>query len=220
MGKNNLNILVCLPTYNEVESIEKMIARIRKENFAIIVTDGGSNDGTKEKAIEMGIHIMERQGKKKGFGMRQALTYAWEKGVEVIVFIDCDMTYPVDRIRDLVGLMNGYDMVVGARKMSKIKLANRMANYMFTGFINFLYGSGLKDSQSGLRAMRVERFKDIITADGFDVEAQISCKALGRHYRIGELEVDYHPRLGKSKVVITDAFIILLRIIKCRFGKT
>jgi glycosyltransferase involved in cell wall biosynthesis len=217
MTGNYPNVIVCLPAYNEVESIERMIDGIRKEKFYVIVTDGGSTDGTKEKALAKNVDVLERPGKGKGYGMRQAIHYAYEKGYEIIVFLDCDMTYPIDRIKDMLAVINGVDMVVGARNYNRMPFLYKLANLFFTSLVNILNGTNLKDTQSGMRALRINKFLDFITVESIEVEIELSVKAIRRKYVTRELPVDYYERSGKSKIFFWDAFVIVYRIISCRF---
>jgi glycosyltransferase involved in cell wall biosynthesis len=212
------NVVVCLPAYNEVESIERMIDGIRKENFEVIVTDGGSTDGTKEKTLAKGVPLLERPGKGKGYGMRQAIHYASEKGYEIIVFLDCDMTYPIERIKDLIAEMGDADMVVGARNYNMMPLVYKLVNLFFTSLVNMLNSGNYKDTQSGMRAMRVDKFLDFITVEGIEVEIEISSKAMQKNYLTRELLIDYYQRVGKSKIHFWHAFSITYRIIVCRFS--
>lgn len=217
MSSSYPNVIVCLPAYNEVESIERMIDGIRNENFEVIVTDGGSTDGTKEKALAKGAVVLERPGKGKGYGMRQAIAYAAAKKYEIIVFLDCDMTYPIDRIKDLVVAMTQTDVVIGVRDYSKMNLPVRIANMFFTSLMNLFFSAKWRDTQSGFRALRTDKFKDVLTIEGLDVEIQITSIAWLRQFRIEEIPIDYSERWGNTKVSVWLVVKILCTIIKCRF---
>jgi glycosyltransferase involved in cell wall biosynthesis len=214
---NKTGTLICLPTYNEVACVREMINSIKAIGFEVFVTDGGSDDGTRDIVTELGITMLDRPGQGKAAGMRQAIQYAHRKEVQILGFIDCDMTYPVNRIPDLLDLLSECDMAVGARNMLAIKQPNRMGNYFFTGLINFLYGSALKDTQSGLRLIRVNKYADLLNAKGMDLEAEITCKSLSMGMKIMELDIDYHERVGETKIRLLDGLPILFRILYERF---
>ena len=216
--ETGLRTLVCLPAYNEELAIAGMIASIREQGWEVMVSDGGSADRTVEIAEKLDVMVLSRPGKGKGFGMSQSLKYAFSLGYDVAVFIDCDGTYPVLQIKHLVEKISDCDMAVGARKMQSIVLLNRAANYLFTGLINILFTARLKDTQSGLRALRVNKFQNFISATSFDVEAELTCKAIKKGYAIKEVVIDYYPRIGKSKVAFKDAFLILFRILRCKIA--
>lgn len=212
-------VLICLPTYNEEAAIPQMIEQLRQTGYAFMVTDGGSKDATCQIARSAGLTVLERPGKGKGAGIKQAIQYALEQQFTHLVTIDCDLTYPVNRIPDLVAAATDKDMVIAARNMQKVKWLNRQANYLFTFAINLLYNGRYHDTQSGLRIIKLETFKGLVTADNFDIETELSCKSLALNLKVGEIQVDYFERVGVSKVSIADAFLILYRILYWRFKK-
>lgn len=212
-----MRVLVCLPTYNEEAAIAEMIQQLKQTGYAFIITDGGSEDATCKIAKQAGIPVLERPGMGKGAGVKQAIQYAHTNNFTHLVTIDCDLTYPVDRIHDLVEAAKDKDMVIAARNMQKIKWLNRQANYLFTFAINLLYGGYFHDTQSGMRIIKLEAFNGLVTVDNFDIETELSCKALALKLKVGEIQVGYYDRIGESKVSITDAFVILYRIFYCLF---
>jgi glycosyltransferase involved in cell wall biosynthesis len=77
---------VIIPTYNEISYIEDAVNSVR---FAdeIIVIDSFSNDGTKEKAVELGCIVLER--KFDNFSEQKNHAIAIAKG-DWILFVDAD----------------------------------------------------------------------------------------------------------------------------------
>jgi glycosyltransferase involved in cell wall biosynthesis len=212
------SIVVWLPTLNEELCVREMVTQIRNLGYDVYVTDAGSTDDTVSICDTIEVKVFSRPGKGKGFGLRQALNESHKLGYEKIVFIDCDMTYPVDAISEMVNFSNGFQQIIAARQFSKIVFLNRLANILLTGAINLLYGSSLSDTQSGLRLLDIQSFLKIAPAEGFDIEAEFTCYALKNKYLIKEISIDYFPRTGKSKSGVKDAFVILARIIRCRFS--
>lgn len=212
-----IKTLVCLPAYNEEQSVGVMIKQINDLGFEVIVSDAGSTDKTVEIARSLGAVVVFRNKPGKGSGMQSALRYAQQYSYEGLLFIDCDETYPVQDIPKLVAAAEAYDMVVGARKMELIEPHRRLANYFFVTLINVLYGASYKDINSGMRLLKVDKYLPVVDADKFDVEAQISCRTnrLGLTYL--EIPIDYADRMGDSKVGIKDAFDTIWRILKERF---
>ena len=71
-----------------------------------------------------------------------------------------------------------------------------------------------------MRLLKVNKFYGLLDAEGFDLEAQISIRALKKDYKIKEVPINFMERHGgKSKIKISDGFLILSRIIKERFIK-
>jgi len=59
----------------------------------------------------------------------------------------------------------------------------------------------------------------LLNANGFDIEAQITIKAIKNKFKIKEIPIKYKERLGQSKIRIKDGFLILSRIIKERLSR-
>ena len=204
--------LVCLPTYNEIKSIDAMADRIGAIGLDFIICDQDSTDGTIERARERGIPVYPRDGFGKGWGVRKALEAARERGCDVLVMIDCDCTYFPEDIPAVLAGMEDRDMIVGIRSMRDVRFSHRLVNHIHTGLVNRLFGGRFHDINSGLRAMRVEKFAGVLTAEGFDIEAQITANAARNGWRIGEVPVRYGTRIGRSKIRARDTFRIIRRI--------
>lgn len=212
-----MKTLVCLPTKNEAQSIESMIKRIKALGFKPFVIDENSKDGTIEIAKKNKVKVYQRDGLGKGFGVRKALQVAKKHGYDILVLIDCDTTYPPEEIPKLLKHIPKYDMVVGVRPLSKIKLLHRLPNLFHTMLINLLYNGHLKDINSGLRAIKISKMP-MLSAQGFDIEAQMSIRALKKGLKIKEIPINFRrKRKGKEKIRIKDGFVILWRIIKEKF---
>lgn len=212
-----MKTLVCLPTYNEIKSVEAMIDRIRAINLDIILCDQDSTDGTIEKAKLKGIEVYRRDGYGKGWGFHKALKVAKDKGYDVLVMIDCDCTYLPEDIPSLLDFIEDRDMVVGRRNMKSIQFSHRLVNIAHTQLINLLFGCRLGDINSGLRAMRVNSFFGLLSAKGFDIEAEISSVAAKKRFRVKEVPIRYEKRVGRSKIRASDTFEIINRILMVKF---
>ena len=62
-------------------------------------------------------------------------------------------------------------------------------------------------------AIRVARFRGLLTGAGFDIEAQISCAAAREKMKVAELPCGYVKRVGESKIRAWDTWVILKRIL-------
>jgi len=212
-----MKTIVCLPTFNEIKSVEVMIDRVKKAGLDVMLCDQGSTDGTIEKALSKNVPVYQRDGFGKGWGIRKALDVTVDKGYDILVMIDCDCTYYPEDIPLLLKDADTYDMIVGIRNMKDIQFSHRLVNMLHTFLINLFFVARLKDINSGLRAMRAEKFAGILDAEGFDIEAQISAKAARRRFKIAEVPIRYTKRVGKSKIRAGDTFRIINRILLERF---
>jgi dolichol-phosphate mannosyltransferase len=105
MGKN----LVIIPTYNEIENIDKMVRTVfaLPREFELLIVDDGSPDGTAAKVKELQkefpnkLHIEERKGK-LGLGTAYIHGFKWAltRGYDFIFEMDCDFSHnPADLVR-------------------------------------------------------------------------------------------------------------------------
>ncbi|MBI2140846.1 glycosyltransferase [Candidatus Woesearchaeota archaeon] len=218
-----MKAVVCLPTRNEKDSIQPMIDSIKKLRLPLFISDENSTDGTQEIARKNHVRVFQRDGKGKGYGMRKAVEVARQLGYDVLVTIDCDCTYPAGKITDLLkAIEGGADMVIAVRNMKNIRPLHRLPNKIHTLAINILFfrffgrRNWLHDINSGMRAFRLGRIRPF-RSKGFDIEAEITVRAIKDGLKIAEIPVEYEKRVGESKIRIKDGFTILMRIIKERF---
>ena len=209
--------VVCLPTRNEEPSVARMVHAIRALGYDVFICDERSTDETCAIAASLGVSVHQRAGSGKGWGVRKALEIAVREGYDVLVLIDCDCSYSPEEIPRLLSAMNRHGCVIGSRPMHMIPWPNRFVNYLHTGAVNLLFGVKLHDINSGLRVLRVKSYVDVLTATGFDIEAQMTIVALTRRLGITEVPIGYHKRVGHSKVRVWDVARILWRIIRERF---
>ena len=208
-----MNPVVCLPTRNEIGSVQRMIDAVKALGLPLFISDQASDDGTQEAAASSGVRVFQREGQGKGCGVQTALKAAYELGHDVLVLIDCDCSYPVSDIPKILDAMGDADMAVGCRPFGNIQFSHRLVNRLHTGSINLLFGASYHDINSGLRAMKVERFRGKLTAAGFDIEAQVSCVAARERMKVAEIPCGYEKRVGESKIRAWDTLVILRRIL-------
>ncbi|NDG77791.1 MAG: glycosyltransferase, partial [Acidimicrobiia bacterium] len=89
------------PTYNEVENVDEFLRRVRSAvpSADIFVVDDNSPDGTAARvaaraATDSHVQLLLRQGQ-RGYAAasREGLSTLTERGYDVIVTIDCDLSH-------------------------------------------------------------------------------------------------------------------------------
>ena len=202
------DVSVVLPIYNEKGHLRTEIDRITaalsasKYSFEIIVVDDGSNDGSEaELATIPGITLITHtRNQGSGAARRTGTTAA---GGRVVVWTDVDMTYPNDRIPELVDAMDGYDHIVGWRQTEEgtHKLLRTPAKWIIRKLASYLSETDIKDLNSGLRAFRRDVAMQYVheLPKGFSCVTTLTMSFLGNGYSIAFLPIDYFPRAGRSK---------------------
>lgn len=219
-------VSVVIPAFNEAAHIADQIRDVRNVmettgwSYEIIVVDDGSSDGTAERAAGAGTGaIVLRHRRNRGYGAAlksgiKASRFDW------ILITDADGTYPCAAIPRLLAAAEGSDMVVGARigESVEIPFERRAAKTFLRLLASYLAGLKLPDLNSGLRLMRkdlVERYEHLLPS-GFSFTTTITLAAACNDYQVEYVAIDYHARLGKSKIRPRHAYdftILILRTI-------
>lgn len=205
---NDLDVSIVLPVHNEAGHLKEEITRIRKAmdeselRYEIIVVDDGSTDGSAELLSSMpDIHLM-RFVDNHGSGHARKWGSLRARG-EVVVWTDVDMSYPNDRIPELVAEMNGHDQVVGARRTEEgtLKFLRAPAKWMIRRLASYLTRVEIPDLNSGFRAFRREVGDQFLylLPKGFSCVTTITMAFLTNGYSVKYVPIDYFPRAGDSK---------------------
>lgn len=198
------NIAVLIPCYNEgitIGTVIKDFQRILPE-ASIYVFDNNSTDKTAEVAKSLGIAVIREKRQGKGFVV-QAM---FEKvNADIWIMVDGDDTYDLCAIKDMIAIVanDEADMVVGNRLKNytdkSFRPMHTFGNKLVRFLINRLFKADLTDIMSGLRVMSKAFVKNINTTSlGFEVETELTIKALKYHYLIKEVDVNYKERLQGS----------------------
>jgi dolichol-phosphate mannosyltransferase len=219
-----MEISIIVPTFNEEETIEEFLNKIRElksslKNFELIIVDD-SFDNTAKVAKNLmkkfnikGI-VVKRVGKRgKGSAIRDGLKLA--KG-KYIVLIDADLQYPVEKIPALVEKLKEYD-IVNTRRLRKDAFYRKFLGLAFRILVFLLFGLTI-ETQSTFRAFRREINEKIeFKADSWawDVEFLYKVKKVG--FKIYEYLILYKDRKkGRSKINFVTPIKTFLEVIKIR----
>ncbi|MBW3590199.1 MAG: glycosyltransferase family 2 protein [Actinobacteria bacterium] len=208
MSEERPYVSVVLPLFNEVTHLEAEVTRISKAlqnaelTYEIIVVDDGSTDGSGELAERLEEVRVLRFAGNRGSGSARRYGTMMARG-EVVVWTDVDMTYPNDRIADLVASLDGYDQVVGARTTEEgtIKVLRKPAKWLIRRLASYLSKTPIPDLNSGFRAFRREvgdQFLYLLPT-GFSCVTTITMAFLSNGYSVKYVPIDYAPRMGESK---------------------
>lgn len=193
-------IAVVIPCFNEEVTIGKVISDCRRQlpDALIYVFDNNSTDRTAEIAAACGAAIVREKRQGKGFVV-QGMFLRVE--ADVYVMVDGDDTYDLAMLPAIVEMVvrDEADMVVGNRlkthDSSSFRPLHGFGNWLVSFLINRLFNARLNDIMSGFRVMSRSFAKNInLVASGFEVETEMSIKALKYRYVIKEVEIYYRER--------------------------
>ncbi len=148
------------------------------------------------------IIIVKQTGSGKGTACIQAFKLV---RTPIVCLIDGDGTYSAKELGKLIRIVrHGADMALGDR-MERMKPEVmpgyiRFGNDILTATANLLYGMDLRDSQTGLRAIRKKALdKLVLHESGFSIEEEINIKMAKKGYKISQAPISYAVRMGEAK---------------------
>lgn len=197
-----MKLTVSMITMNEEGAIAKVVRDIRAvaPDAEILVVDS-SKDRTAEIAQELGCRVV-KQFPPQGYGpaMDRAVR---EASGDIVITLDCDDTYPVEAIPEMVRLIGeGYDLVNTTRTWRRPKampFANFLANRFFAFGARVLHGLKTTDVHSGMRAYRKTMIDAVQwTPRGAALPVDMYVIPFRRGFRTIEIPIDYRERIGTT----------------------
>ena len=212
--------LIIIPTYNERENIEAMIAKVfsLEGDFSLLVVDDGSPDGTAAIVRNLmpshpdRLFLVEREGK-LGLGTAYLAGFRWalERGYNAVFEMDCDFSHdPDDLLRLAAELEAGADVAVGSRYVSGVNVVNwpmrrLLLSYCASRYVKIVTGMPVKDATAGFVGYRAEVLRTLdldnvrMRGYGFQIEMKYTAWRLG--FKIKEVSIIFRDRtLGTSKM--------------------
>jgi len=108
--------LVVIPTYNEVESISKILDGLRNLDVDVLVIDDGSPDGTADIVRMHKIEVIERDGKQGlGSAYRTGFSIGIQRGYTYIIEMDADGSHQVQDLEKMMEWIGSADLLIGSR---------------------------------------------------------------------------------------------------------
>ncbi len=214
-----MQVLVVIPTYNESENIDRVLRRVRGAlpDATVLVVDDGSPDGTGDIAEKVGAEIgnieILRRAEKSGLGSAYRAGFRWglDRGFDVCVEMDADLSHDPDALPDLVApLDKGFELVIGSRYVPGGSIPNwawhrRLLSRGGNVYASTLLGLGVTDSTAGFRAYSASVLNrialDDIRAEGYGFQIEMTYQAKRAGAPIVEVPIRFVDRTeGESKM--------------------
>jgi glycosyltransferase involved in cell wall biosynthesis len=225
------HVSIVLPCYNEQDHVLRELERISRAMdasgvpYELIAVDDASTDATLDrlklaepKLPRLKIRHFPRNG---GAGTVRRIGSQQAQG-DIVVWTDADMTYPNERIPELVAILDAdstIDQVVGARTSEEgtHKLVRVPAKWFIRKLAEKLTNSEIPDLNSGLRAFRREvalPYLRLLPA-GFSCVTTITLSFLSNEHGVKYVPIDYAKRAGVSKFrFVSDAYRYILQVLR------
>jgi dolichol-phosphate mannosyltransferase len=208
--------VVCLPTYNERENLERMVRALADQNVTVLVIDDNSPDGTGEIADRLAnelpwVEVLHRPSKE---GLGRAYVDGFRRvlagDAELVLEMDCDFSHdPADVPRLIAAVEDGADLALGSRYVE----GGRTADW---GLLRRLISRGasvytrallmpIHDSTGGFKCFRRQVLEaielDSIDAAGYVFQIETTYRTLRKGFRVVEVPIRFADRTaGRSKM--------------------
>jgi dolichol-phosphate mannosyltransferase len=208
--------LVCLPTYNERENLERMVRALGERGVRVLVIDDGSPDGTGELADGLAaelpfVSVLHRK-RKEGLGPAYLAGFrrALAEDAQLILEMDCDFSHDPDDVPRLISAADEADLVLGSRYVEggltrNWGLIRRAISRWGSLYAQVILGVGVRDLTGGFKCYRREVLEridlDAITSKGYAFQIETTYRALRAGFRVKELPITFVDRVeGGSKM--------------------
>jgi dolichyl-phosphate beta-glucosyltransferase len=235
---NSPYLSLIIPAYNEINSIGGTLAAVRSfldrqtYDYEIIVAADG-DDGTREAVAELAggderisvIGSAERGG--KGRGIRNGVALA--QG-HIIGFADADYKTPIEELEKLLPWLDqGYDMAIGSRAVTGVRIERKQPLYRRLGSrafgiaVHMTIGLwNIHDTQCGFKFFRGDVARDLFSRqqiDGYMFDVEILHLAERSGYRIKEVGVRWRDDGDTRYDPVGGTWRNMKEILRIRFGR-
>lgn len=216
------SVSLIIPVRNEARNIGWVLEQIPDEINEIILVDGNSTDATLITAhsYRPDVRVISEEGVGKGNALRTGFCAATG---DIIVMMDADGSMAPQEIRHYLHfLTNGYDFVKGSRFIVgggslDITAFRRLGNRFLLRVFNTLYHATLTDLCYGFCAFHRRYLEHLaLSASGFEIEAEMTVRAMQAGLRIAEVpSLEMPRRAGKSNLhAIRDGIRVLKTVLR------
>ena len=227
--------IVCLPTYNERENLERMLRRIGETvpTVRVLVIDDNSPDGTGEIADRLAgelayVDVLHRAAK-EGIGPAYIAGFrrALELGADLVLEMDCDFSHDPAALPALIAAAGEADLVLGSRYVRGGSVANwgltrRLISSFGSGYARVVLGVRVRDLTGGFKCYRRAALEaidlDAVTAKGYAFQIETTYRVLRAGLRVVEVPIHFvdreHGGSKMSRSIVLEAMwkVPLLRV--------
>ena len=213
--------LVIIPTYNEIENVEKIIRAVTalEGGYHILIIDDASPDGTAgvvkklQDELRESLHLLQREGK-LGLGTAYITGFKWalEHGYDYIFEMDADFSHNPDDLPRLLEACTegGADLAIGSRYCDGISVVNWpisriLMSYFASVYVRTVLPFKIFDSTAGFLCYSRKVLETIDLDDvrmkGYGFQIEMKYTAYRHGFKIKEVPVIFiNRKAGTSKM--------------------
>ena len=226
--------LVCIPTYNERENVERIAAAVLEAvpGANVLVVDDGSPDGTGEiadalSAREPRLHVLHRDSK-EGLGKAYLAAFRWalSRHYRLVVEFDADFSHDPEYLPEMLRRLETADVVIGSRRVpgggsESWTFGRRLISAAGSTYARTVLGVSVRDLTGGFNGFRREALEridlDRVSTSGYGFQIEIKYRAVKAGLRVVEMPILFRDRrAGASKMSAAIFLEAMLGVIKLR----
>ncbi|KQV76110.1 hypothetical protein ASC61_14465 [Aeromicrobium sp. Root344] len=230
-----MNPIVIIPTYNEALGIRTVLDEVLRvaPDIDLLVVDDSSPDGTGEvvKAhprYPAQIHLLTRP-QKAGLGAAYRAGFAWalDRGNDIIVQMDADLSHPPAKIPELVAALERSDVAIGSRYVKGGGVGNwtlrrRLISRAGNAYVRMVLGLRVRDATAGFRAFRRDALLTLgvleSRSNGYSFQIENTWRAARLGLTTTEVPITFTDRaVGVSKMSPDIVREAVLRVLAWRW---
>jgi dolichol-phosphate mannosyltransferase len=209
--------LIVLPTYNEKENIERVVAGVRHLGHDVLIVDDASPDGTGKIADALagaddGVRVLHRE-RKLGIGSAylDAFRVGLAEGMALFVEMDADGSHRAQDLESIIDAARGCrGLAIGSRYMPGGRIDGWPAHRLLLSrganvYCRILLGLRVRDCTSGFRCYTSELLSQIrlndVVSQGYSFQIEMVHRTVKLGYPVVEVPIHFEDRIaGASKV--------------------
>ena len=232
------DVLVIIPTYNEIENISSIVEKVLKypDNFDLLIIDDNSPDGTAEAVEQLqpkypGRLFLEKRQGKLGLGTAYIHGFKWAlaRDYGYVIEMDADFSHNPDDLTRLYHTCKdeGADLTIGSRYITGVNVVNWpigrvLMSYFASKYVRFVTCMNLKDATAGFVCYRRRVLESInldkIEFKGYAFQIEMKFKTYVKGFKIVEIPIIFINRqLGTSKMNSSIFGEAMFGVLKLRF---
>lgn len=221
------NLVVIVPVYNEEKNIKDLIVKILKYFKNIIVVDNSSIDNTVAMVNKLPVYLLRhRVNLGKSISMMTGINFAKKKGFSYAVFIDGDGQHKIEDLLKVAKEANRglYDLIIGTRiNLKHLNFKKRIGTKILEKIFYLLFGKNIKDIQSGLRAIKLDRINDLKWSsrgiNHYFADAEITTLACRKNLKIQTVAITAIPSESYKGMNLAQGLLLIINLVCWKFNK-
>ncbi len=231
-----MNAIIVVPTYNEAENVERLVAAVFAQvpNIHMLFVDDESPDGTGDILDNLAqlpwiagrLHVLHRTAK-DGFARAYIAGFQWSlaRDYDLIIQMDADLSHDPIYLPKMIEASDRFDVVIGSRYLNGISVVNWplrriLLSWGANRYVNFITDLNVNDCTSGFKILHRCVLENIelesMTASGYSFQVELLFRAHVLEHSFTEVPIIFADRvLGESKMsgkTIREAFFMPLKL--------